>query len=417
MESAVDSAPAARDTLGEGVERRFVIAVLAATMALGIMPMVAIGVLAPLLIDDLDISTADVGVLVAIVAGVSAVLSPLAGHYADGMGDRSALLFVLALGIAGLLLMAAAFDYASMAVAIGVAGVCRAGCNPATNRVISVRVPRGRRGWVTGVKQSGEAVAIVLAASLVPAIAVLWGWRAAVLLLAALAGLALIGAALCVHGSLGGAANAASRGGRLRASIHWVNVYCLAMGAAGGAVTAYLPLYAHEEGSFGVAAAGATMVLAGAVALVFRILWSSWSETRFGFPASLASLALLGAVSGIVLAVASSVGGFGFWLGAALWGASGLAFGSVAMMAVMGEADDHNTGRASGLTVLWFGIGFTVTPPLFGWMVEQNDGYGAGFALVTCLYAVSAVIILLGRKSFRPSRSLRSVPAVSLKKF
>src|SRR5262245_37852272 len=253
------------DRLGEGVERTIVIAVLAATMALGIMPMVAIGVLAPLLIDDLDISTADVGVLVAIVAGVSAVLSPLAGRYADRVGDRSALLLVLAIGVAALLLMAASFSYASIAAAIAVAGLCRAGCNPATNRVISVRVPRGRRGWVTGVKQSGEAVAIVLAASLVPGVAVVWGWRGALLVLAALAALALAAATVCVHGSLRGAADARAGSGRLRPSIHWVNAYCLAMGAAGGAVTAYLPLYAHEEGSLGVAAAGATMVVAGAV--------------------------------------------------------------------------------------------------------------------------------------------------------
>jgi hypothetical protein len=33
-------------------------------MALGILPMVSIGVLAPFLIDDLDISRADVGLLV-----------------------------------------------------------------------------------------------------------------------------------------------------------------------------------------------------------------------------------------------------------------------------------------------------------------------------------------------------------------
>ena len=255
---------------------------------------------------------------------------------------------MLAIGVAALLLMAASFDYVSIAAAIAVAGVCRAGCNPATNRVISVRVPRGRRGWVTGVKQSGEAVAIVLAASLIPGIAVLWGWRGALLVLAALAAVALAAAAVCVRGSLRGAADARAGSGRLRRSIHWVNAYCLAMGAAGGAVTAYLPLYAHEEGSLGVAAAGATMVVAGAVALVFRILWSRWSETRFGFPASLCGLAVLGAVSGVVLRWRASVGIAAFWLGAALWGASGLAFGSVAMMAVMAEAEDHNTGRASG---------------------------------------------------------------------
>ena len=55
------------------------ITILAAVMALGIMPMVAVGVIAPLLIDDLGISRADIGILVGVVAGVSALLSPLVG--------------------------------------------------------------------------------------------------------------------------------------------------------------------------------------------------------------------------------------------------------------------------------------------------------------------------------------------------
>jgi MFS family permease len=71
------------------------------------------------------------------------------------------------------------------------------------------------------------------------------------------------------------------------------------------------------------------------------------------------------------------------------------------MMAVMAEADDWNTGRASGLLVLWFGIGFAAMPPVFGWLVEGSDGYRAGFALLAAVYAFAVVVIAAGRSSFR----------------
>jgi predicted MFS family arabinose efflux permease len=393
-----------RDGLGTGLRRGGVVAVLATAQGLGIVPLVAIGVLAPFLIDDFEISRAGVGLLVALVSGVSALLSPWVGRRADGVGDRRALLAVLAIGTVSLLWMAAAPTYLFLVLALCLAGVCRAGCNPATNRVITLRVARGNRGWITGLKQSGETVAVILAGSMLPALALLWGWRTAVLALAVIAAAALAVAWGLVEKADGGEGPGAGDGApvELRPSINWLNAYNLAMGAASGAVTAYLPLYAHEEGHLSVAAAGGVVVLAGVIGGISRILWSRWSETRLGFPVALSSLAVIAVAAGAVLLAAPGLGPVAFWSGAALWGAGGLAFGSVAMLAVMAESDPTNTGRASGLNVFWFGVGFTLTPPLFGWLVDQSHGYGTGFALVTAVYLAAACVILLGRSTFRP---------------
>ena len=217
--AVIPPSPPAVDGLGRGARRAAVITILAAVMALGIMPMVAVGVIAPLLIDDLGISRADIGILVGVVAGVSALLSPLVGGRVDRVGDRTALLAVLAAGTLALALMAAAFDYASMAVALAVAGVCRAGCNPATNRLIRVRLAPGARGWVTGIKQSGEALAIVVVASALPALAALWDWRVALAVLSGLTAATLIAARFLVAGSRsGGVSRRDSEDPRLRGS-------------------------------------------------------------------------------------------------------------------------------------------------------------------------------------------------------
>jgi predicted MFS family arabinose efflux permease len=370
-------------------------------MAVAILPLISIGVLAPLLIDDLKISRTDLGLLVSVASGVSALLSPVAGRIVDRIGDRSALLIVFVAGAASLTCMATAASYAALAAALAIAGFCHAGSNPATNRLISGRVPRGRRGFITGIKQSGETIAIVLAASVLPVTAVWLGWRAAVIVLAGGALAALVAASIGIQGSR----RSANVGGALRAtpirpSIYWLSGYSFAMGAAGGAVTTYLPLYAHDIGGLSVAAAGSVMVVAGLVATVCRIVASRWTELRLGVPLALLGLAVLAVLSGVLLIAAPSLGVGAFWWAAALWGASGLTFGSVGMLAVMAESDDSNTGRASGLTVLGFGAGLTSTPPLFGWLVDQGYGYDAGFLVVTGFYAVAVAVMLLGRASF-----------------
>jgi predicted MFS family arabinose efflux permease len=390
------------DELGRGGRRALVITALAVAMALGILPMVSIGILAPFLIDDLDISRADLGLLVAVVAGVSAVLSPVAGALVDRIGDRGALLAVLATGAVSLALMAAASTFVAMSLALVLAGLCRAGANPATNRLISVRLPRGRRGWITGVKQSGETIAIVLAASTLPAAAVLWGWRAPLLILGLAAAIVLVGAALSIEGThrtAHHAPTAAER--RMPSSIQRLNAYNLVMGAGTGAITAYLPLYAHEAGGLSDGAAGAVLIAAGLTGGISRLLWSHWSEARWGFPDSLSGLAGVAVVSCAVLLAAPQIGPAAYWIGAAIWGVGGLGFGAVSMLAAMAEAHDSSTGRASGLVVFWFSLGFTVSPPAFGWLLERTDEYGPGLSVLIGLYVAAAVIMVVSRHSFQ----------------
>jgi predicted MFS family arabinose efflux permease len=400
------------DDLGSGARRRLVTVVLAASMAVAVLPQISIGVLGPLLIDDLEISKASLGLLASVASGVSAVISLAAGRAVDRTGDRSALLFVFAVGTVSLICMATAPSYAALAVALAIAGLCHGISNPATNRVISGRVPRGERGFITGIKQSGETIAIVLAASVLPLTAVWLGWRAAVAVLAGFALLALLAAATSIHGSRRSAHLAtAGRATPIRRSIYWLGGYCLAMGAASGAVTTYLPLYAHDSGDLSVALAGSVMVVAGIVGTVCRVLATRWTEISLGPPLALLVLAGLGVLSGLMLIAAPSLGVGAFWSAAIVWGVSGLTFGSVGMLAVMAESDDSNTGRASGLTIFGFGVGVTTTPPLFGLLVDHGYGYDAGFTMVTAFYALAIGVILVGRGSFRGAHWARAEEA------
>jgi MFS family permease len=100
----LSAAPAARVP---DDRRALVVAVLAATMALAVLPSVAIGVLAPFLIADLGLSRAGIGLLAALTSGVAAALAPGAGRIADRVPNQTALLGVVAAKIAKIATMAA----------------------------------------------------------------------------------------------------------------------------------------------------------------------------------------------------------------------------------------------------------------------------------------------------------------------
>jgi predicted MFS family arabinose efflux permease len=372
-------------------------------MALGILPMVAIGILAPYLIDDLDISRGDVGLLVSVVAGVSAVLSPVAGSIIDRIGDRTALLVVLACGTVSLALMAVASTFAAMAFALAIAGLARAGANPSTNRLITDRIPLGRRGWVTAIKQTGETVAIVVSAGALPVAAVVWGWREALVVLALVAGFALVAALASIQPRARPAHRSGVRAtGPVRASIHWLNAYNCVMGAGTGAITAYVPLYAHEDGGLSAAAAGSVMIAAGAVGGITRLMSTHRAESHWGYPATMAvSAAIATGACGLLLA-APHLGPAAFWVAAGVWGIGGLGFGAVSMLAVMAEADETRTAWASGMVTFWFSLGFTVAPPLFGWSIEATDSYEPAIVLVAVLYVVGIAMMVVSRQTFRP---------------
>jgi predicted MFS family arabinose efflux permease len=390
-----------------------VVTVLAVAMGLGLLPMVAVGILAPYLIDDLDISRGDVGLLVSVVAGVSAVLSPVAGSIVDRIGDRAALLAVLASGALSLALMAIASTFLAMAAALAIAGLCRAGANPATNRLITDRIPLGRRGLVTGIKQSGESVAIMLSAGALPAAAVLWGWREALVVLALLAAVAVVAARVSIKRPARAARRAQGGGsGPVRASIHRLSIFNLMMGAGTGAITAYLPLYAHEDGALSAAAAGSVMIAAGGIGGIVRLISSSLSESRWGYPVAMSAAAAVAAAACGLLLLAPSLGSAAFWIGAAVWGVGGLGFGAVSMLAVMAESDEARTGHASGMLVFWFSLGFSVAPPLFGWSIEAIDAYEPAFALILCIYVAAAFLMLVSRTTFRPIAAARGAEPV-----
>ena len=160
---------------------------LVATMAASIVQLTLLAVLAAPLIDDVDMSRTELGVLGAINTLVGALSAPSMGRLTDRLGGRRAAVLCNCLSAAGLAVFALAPNLLWLAIACAIGGVPQGWANPATNGLIASRVPAGRRGTLTGIKQSGITFAAFLGGITMPGLEAISGWRGATWVFAAAA--------------------------------------------------------------------------------------------------------------------------------------------------------------------------------------------------------------------------------------
>ena len=138
--------------------------------------------LTPFLRDELNLSHAQVGMLTSFIYVGVVSASILSGWISDIFGERRAL--ILGLGIQGLFMTAFASVHSLVygGIFLALSGVGYSSVNPATTKGVMRWFPPQGRATAMGIKQTGIPVGGILAASLLPGLALAFGWRAAALL-------------------------------------------------------------------------------------------------------------------------------------------------------------------------------------------------------------------------------------------
>lgn len=359
----------------------------AATLAASIL-----GILATFIIDDFDISRGTLGWVVSANVIAAAVFSPSAGSLTDRLGGRRAIVLVFVLSAASFLVLGTAPAVGVMFVGSALAALSQAGGNPATNKLIGDLLPRGRRGIVTGIKQSGVQAGITLAGLTLPSVAIAFGWRWAMLLVAAFPLVAAGAAWVVVPDVERHADRKDDRSTPLPSSVPWLAVFGGIFGFA-GAVTFYVPLFAEESLDLDPRLGGAAVALAGVVAFAARIGWARFAERRHAYRGPLATMAALGAGAGVAMLMATGFPAM-LWVGAVLTGVSTSAWNSVGMLAVIDEGGDA-TGRASGIVLLGFLAGLGAGPPAYGALVDAVGSYAPMWvsSIVASLAALATIVV------------------------
>lgn len=380
---------------------RSLLALLTGGMGLSMFVLYAIGALGPFLIEDLRISSSQLGLLTAVTFGTATVLSLYAGQVTDLLGGRKAFTLLLLLVAAAFTLLAATRTYALLLCALVLSGAAQSLANPSTNKLIATHVTPSRKAFAVGVKQSGVPLAAFTAGLTLPTLAGAMSWRAALALVIPAALAAAVAAATLPRDTVRTAAFRPALPSAPNKPTRWLTAVSLCIGCGLAALNTYLPLYAHQRLSMGERSSGALIAAIGVSGIASRLLWSRLSD-RLDVPRSLLFLAGASVVCGALIPASTAVSWL-VWIGAVGLGCSAAAANAVSMVAVTKGSGFGTTGHASAMVSMGFFAGFVAGPLAFGLLVDATGGFAAGWTLVTAVFAVAGLCSWGGRQIIRDS--------------
>jgi len=374
-----------------------IVGMLPAAMAVATIFYTMVSVLATSMIDDLQITRAELGWVVTVFSVVAALISPTIGGVADRLGAKRAMLWVFLFVSLGFLLLSRATALPWVMGSVVVIAVGQAMSNPSTNKMIALQIPAGRRGLITGIKQSGVQMGTFVGGLAFPALAVAGGWRVAPAAIG-FTGLALLAlAAATLPTTEPGLATARADRPPLPPGTNWITLYAFLMGAGGSPIFSFLPLYAQEAVGVSESYAGLLIAIGGLVGLTARIAWSVIAERRHS-SGPMAAIAALAVISIALTMLAEPWGVAVLWLATVAAYLSMSAWNSVAMLTVITTAGPRGAGRASGVVLMGFLAGLAASPPLFGWSVDRLGTYQPGLAATGILFALGLITVLIWRR-------------------
>ncbi|HEX5769298.1 MAG TPA: MFS transporter, partial [Burkholderiales bacterium] len=135
----------------------------------------------PFIREDLGVSYAALGFLVALFYTLSGLLQPLAGFVVDRYGARSVLLAGVACLVGSTLIMGFSTSYATLALGAALGGMGNSVFHPADFAILNARVSSARLGYAFSAHGVVGYVGYVLAPVVSVAIGAAFGWRSALL--------------------------------------------------------------------------------------------------------------------------------------------------------------------------------------------------------------------------------------------
>ena len=356
----------------------------------------------PFIKDELGVSYAALGFLVALFYALSALLQPLAGFVVDRYGARNVLLGGVALMLAGALLQGLASSYAMLAAGAALAGIGNSVFHPADFAILNARVSSARLGYAFSahgvVGYLGYAVAPVFSVSIGAA----FGWQAAMLTGAAL-GVSLLVLLVANSRHLESAPHAAQgrkQSWRAEASVLFTApvVLCFAyftVFAAGLAGLQSFGVSAMVEQYRVAATAASSALTAYLVAAAIGILAGGFVAARtnrhdfvaaagMGLNAAAVLMIAMQLLPGSALVVLLAIAGF----------ASGIVAPSRDLI-VRASTPPGAAGRVFGFVYSGLDVGSLATPVFYGWMLDHGMPHAVFYAIFAFTFAAMITVLLV----------------------
>jgi FSR family fosmidomycin resistance protein-like MFS transporter len=361
----------------------------------------------PFIKDELGVSYAALGFLVALFYTLSGLFQPLAGFVVDRYGARTVLLGGVALLIAGAFLQGMAGSYATLALGAALTGVGNSVFHPADFAILNARVSTPRLGYAFSAHGVLGYVGYAVAPLFSVAIGAAYGWQTALLTGAAIGFVLLVlllvnsrHLEIRLHATQ---AKKTSFSSDARVLFAWPVLLCFiyfTVFAAGLTGLQSFGVAALVE-QFSVAATAASSALtAYLVSAALGILAGGFVAARASRHDIVAAAGLAVNAVAVLLIALNQVPVAALPVALAI---AGFASGVVAPsrdLIVRASTPPGAAGRVFGFVYSGLDVGSFVTPVFYGWMLDHHLAHGVFYTVFAfTALAILTVLQLPGRSS------------------
>lgn len=355
---------------------------------------------------DLGVPATSIGLFTAVSYIFGMVSGLAAGGLLARLGAIRVCQFAL-LACAGALVLVATVPVWPVALfSAALIGFSLGTVNPAGSRVLARHSPTRWRPLIFSIKQTSTPMGGMLAGLLLPPLMVLYDWRVAIIAIAAIPLLAMLGAQT-IRSDLDDDRDPTFRV-RLSGLADSLKVVLaskplLLLGIAGGLYTfvqmgilTFIVVYLEESHGFGTEVAGGVFAIIHGSAIPGRIFWGMVAGERLTAWILLGLIGIL--MAGSIIALGFFTADWPFWLialvavslGVSTNGVLGLWFSEFARLAPPDKVADATGG---GQFFLYLGI--TTGPPVFGAIVVYGGGYQNAFNAIAALALATGFYLLI----------------------
>jgi len=402
---------------GNAVRSRDAMVALTATLAIQMFTSLAAtapAVLAPALAQDLGITGTWIGVFVGLIYAGAMVSSLASGGFITRYGAirvSQVCVLLCAIGIA-LVALLPATAVALLAGSALLLGIGYGPITPASSQVLARTTPPARMSLVFSIKQTGVPAGAALAGAVLPAFALVAGWRGALIFVAVL-GLVVAAVAQAPRASLDRDRNRVAQFNvaALLAPLHIVArsrplrelaFIAFAYASVQMCLTSFLVLYLHEVLNWSLIKAGLALTAATLGGVVGRIFWGAVADRGVPPRQVLTIIGLIAGICGSVLALASPA--WEIWLllsVVALFGATAIGWNGVQLAELAREAPPGTAGAITGAAGFVTFAGVVVGPPLFALLAAIAASYRIGFLVFAVVSLIAAGVLSQRREHVR----------------
>jgi MFS family permease len=380
-----------------------------AVSVLGVLPAFLVGALAVQIRADLEVGLGFFGLAAATLFAVSGLCARPGGRLVQRLGSARGTALAAGLAIASLVAVALARSPVWLMVALAIGGLGNAVAQPSANLGISELVTERHLGLAFGIKQSSIPAATLLGGLGVPGIALVFGWRWAVVAAVALAVAILVWSLVSGRDARAGGQPPGGRGGSgssdrglPRRGLVVLTVGGFLGSAAATSTGVFLVDSAVAAGT-SPAAAGLLAAACSVLGLVNRIGFGWLADrhpdrSRYLF---IANLLAGGAVGYALLATGETAP---FVVGSAMAYGLGWAWTGLFHFAVI---RDNRAAAASVTGFVQTGLSLgAASGPLFFGVVAQTFSYTVAWSAAGVLSLTAALTVRAARRTVRRSRGL-----------